>query len=149
MHGFEIIPEKFCRYCGLTKAISDFHKNKSLPDGHSNKCKSCGCAYSRAWHKENRERSKAKSKRFNAALKTEVLEHYGNVCVCCGESVSQFLTLDHINNDGAEQRKTTGSGTNFYLWAKRSGYPDDLEVLCFNCNCGRQVNGGVCPHDGV
>jgi hypothetical protein len=22
-------------------------------------------------------------------------------------------------------------------------------VLCYNCNCGRERNGGICPHTGV
>lgn len=26
---------------------------------------------------------------------------------------------------------------------------DRYQLLCFNCNCGRHRNGGVCPHKGV
>lgn len=33
-----------------------------------------------------------------------------------------------------------------YRWAILNGFPDELQLLCFNCNCGRQRNGGVCPH---
>ena len=25
--------------------------------------------------------------------------------------------------------------------------PDTIQILCFNCNCGRARNGGICPHE--
>lgn len=84
-------------------------------------------------------------------LKHEVLAAYGGKCVCCNEVEFSFLTLDHVNNDGSKQRRelfggnrTSGSG--FYLWAKRNQFPKSLQVLCFNCNCGKNVNNGICPH---
>lgn len=83
-------------------------------------------------------------------LKNEILMAYGGVCFCCGESNVKFLTIDHINNDGAAHRKAvTGNsrGTRgFQYWLKRNGFPEGFQVLCFNCNCGKQVNGGICPH---
>ena len=33
-----------------------------------------------------------------------VLDHYGRACSCCGETEPAFLTIDHVNNDGAEHR---------------------------------------------
>jgi hypothetical protein len=30
---------------------------------------------------------------------------------------------------------------------KKRGYPPGYRVLCFNCNRGRYLNGGVCPHE--
>jgi hypothetical protein len=29
----------------------------------------------------------------------------------------------------------------------RENYPPEYQVLCFNCNCGRALNGGRCPHE--
>ena len=94
-------------------------------------------------------------KSYRARLKAEVFAHYGKSCACCGESEIRFLTLDHINDDGVgERRKLSrgkrynayGSGANFYVWLKRNGYPEGLRVLCFNCNCARAHNKGICPH---
>jgi hypothetical protein len=28
----------------------------------------------------------------------------------------------------------------------KNNYPDDFQILCANCNWGKQLNGGVCPH---
>lgn len=81
----------------------------------------------------------------NARLKLEAIEAYGGQCQCCGESNPKFLTLDHINSDGAEHRRNDGG--NIWNYVKRNNYPSDLQLLCWNCNCGRYYNGGVCPHD--
>jgi hypothetical protein len=50
-------------------------------------------------------------KRAAFRRKYRVLSHYSNgvpVCACCGESLIGFLTLDHINGDGAQHRKALG-----------------------------------------
>jgi len=73
---------------------------------------------------------------------------YGNKCVCCGEGNLQFLTLDHINNDGNLDRanhkndRTHRTQMNAILHPDRSRY----QILCFNCNLGKVRNKGVCPH---
>lgn len=66
-------------------------------------------------------------------------------CACCGEGVLAFLSLDHVNGGGRAHRQETGGG-GFYSWLKRHNYPAGFQVLCHNCNLGRQLNGGVCPH---
>ena len=79
-------------------------------------------------------------------LKDEVFSAYGGYsCNCCKETIKQFLTIDHENNDGAEHRKLLGR-KNCYRWLKENGFPKGFQVLCFNCNSGRQLNGGICPH---
>jgi hypothetical protein len=80
------------------------------------------------------------------AAKKIVIEHYGGKCACCGESNIWFLTLDHINNDGYKE----GRGRNNCKMEQiiRRGFPDDLQLLCYNCNCGKMnpINKYVCPH---
>ena len=81
-----------------------------------------------------------------------VLDKYGGCCVCCSESEKIFLTIVHINDDGGKERRELygikdGSAYQWYLKLKREDKREDLRVLCFNCNCGRRINGGVCPHE--
>jgi len=79
------------------------------------------------------------------------LEHYGGKCACCGETNIKFLTIDHINNDGFKWRKDHGND-NIGYWLARHAYPEGYQILCFNCNCGRQFNQenpGICPHREV
>lgn len=93
---------------------------------------------------------KGRNKKSHAKLKELIMNHYGSVCNCCGEHRIQFLTIDHINNDGAKHRKeiglVVGCGIAFYRWIRRNNFPEDLQVLCHNCNIGKYINGGVCPH---
>lgn len=87
--------------------------------------------------------------RWNAQIKQKIVRYYGNKCVCCGERNIKFLTIDHKNNDGHLYRKlgTHKTGSNFYMWIVRNNYPETLQLLCYNCNCGRSRNKGICPHE--
>ncbi|KKN06006.1 hypothetical protein LCGC14_1081520 [marine sediment metagenome] len=71
-----------------------------------------------------------------------------NKCECCGEKNKQFLSIDHIKNNGAKHRKENNisSSTMFYNWLIDNDFPEDYQVYCFNCNLGKHINGGVCPH---
>jgi hypothetical protein len=89
------------------------------------------------------------SRYFNQKLREEVFDAYGHRCACCGESNPFFLSIDHIDNDGAQKRKSgeqPKGGTSFYRWLKKNGFPKGFQVLCMNCNVGKHRNGGICPH---
>lgn len=86
-------------------------------------------------------------------LKYNVMYHYSNgtmACACCGECFSiMFLTIDHIYNDGNIHRKDLklrGYKKSFYKYLIENGYPDAYQVLCWNCNEGKRLNKGICPH---
>lgn len=82
---------------------------------------------------------------YRKKLKDDAFKQYGGyVCFCCGETNPLFLTLDHKNNDGGKHRKKLGNYIYFQL--RREGWPPIMQVACYNCNCGRARNGGVCPH---
>jgi hypothetical protein len=98
---------------------------------------------------EFRRKECEKSKRLFGALREQVYDAYGRSCACCGEATQEFLSIDHVKNDGAEMRKngTHGSGgTAFYQWLRKNGFPGGFQTLCMNCNVGKHRNGGVCPH---
>lgn len=99
---------------------------------------------------EFRKKEADKSARLNAILREQVFAAYGGYkCACCGETEPLFLTIDHIENNGAEMRKTgvhSRGGTQFYQWLRMNKFPDGFQVLCMNCNLGKHRNGGVCPH---
>jgi hypothetical protein len=92
-----------------------------------------------------------KFKRTAFRRKYRVLSHYSNgvpVCSCCGESLIEFLTLDHINGDGAQHRRALGipgGGYTFYGHIVKENYPPGYRVLCYNCNCSLGFI-GYCPH---
>jgi len=75
-----------------------------------------------------------------------VIAAYGNTCTCCSESTFEFLTLEHLNNDGAAHRAKVGkNGQAQLLDIKKRGFPAEYTVLCFNCNLAKGIHGS-CPH---
>jgi hypothetical protein len=55
--------------------------------------------------------------RFKA--KIEVFKEYEGRCQCCGVDYIEFLSIDHINNDGKEHRKVVRGGHDLYMWLKK------------------------------
>jgi hypothetical protein len=76
--------------------------------------------------------------------KDAVFAKYGTSCACCGETEPLFLSIDHINGGGTVERRTLGRDQ--YIALAQGPLRDDLRVLCHNCNRGRWLNGGECPH---
>jgi hypothetical protein len=100
--------------------------------------------YNQEYYPLHKEEVNNRSKAHHRANKMIVLSHYGTKCACCGESEIMFLTIDHVNNDGAKHRKEMGSGSKTYKWLIDNNFPEGFQTLCYNCNCGRRHD--VCPH---
>jgi len=74
-------------------------------------------------------------------LKIEVLTHYGpkSTLKCswfgCDVVDIDMLTLDHINNDGWEEKPGSAraaGGVQMYSALKNEGYPAGFQTLCHN-----------------
>jgi hypothetical protein len=101
------------------------------------------------WWERNGEAVRARRAEQRLQVKIDVIGHYGGACSCCGERILLLLTIDHINDDGSEHRKQlagNGGGYFIYRWLQTNGYPEGFQVSCWNCNVGRHLNGGICPH---
>lgn len=106
---------------------------------------------SREWFLKNRDKALETNRKWRQEMRVKILSHYSNgkmECACCGENVLEFLTLDHINNDGTKMRKMyPGGGHQHYRRIIKEGFPLGFQVLCYNCNCGRAKTADkVCPH---
>lgn len=105
--------------------------------------------YLRTPEKKLKHRNLMISYRLNMRLECIYYYSNGNMkCECCGEGIIRFLTIDHTLNGGTKHRRsigTTGGGV-FYKWLIDNKFPEEYDVLCFNCNCGRAYNNGICPH---
>ncbi len=135
---------KKCSKCNRYKPKNLFHKGKNYKDGLVCWCHSCRKEY----YQQNKEKIRVGDRIRNLKVKSKVMEHYGGECICCGETILAFLTIDHIVGNGNKHKKEIGvsSGKDFYYWLIKNNFPGGFQVLCFNCNCGRQVNSGICPH---
>jgi hypothetical protein len=82
-------------------------------------------------------------------VRIQVLKMYSGgrpKCACCGETRYEFLTIDHVRGDGAEDRLKMSRGSGFYgkllkMRINRRKY----QVLCYNCNMSKRLL-GVCAH---
>jgi hypothetical protein len=98
------------------------------------------------WREKNREKALEAQKLANRKLKEAAYNAYGGFrCNCCGETTEAFLTIDHVNNDGAQHRKEVRIRA-IYKWLQVNDYPEGFQILCYNCNIGKHRNKGVCPH---
>jgi hypothetical protein len=85
-------------------------------------------------------RQNTRSLLYNTSIKAEVLSHYGPdgalQCSMVGCSIvdPDMLSLDHVNNDGAEDRGTGRgyAGVPLYAVLKTEGYPEGFATLCCN-----------------
>lgn len=93
------------------------------------------------WVAQERGRALA---RYHQLRNDAMMAYGGHVCACCGETEPNFLSLDHIENDGATHRRTVGKA--IWKWLRDNKYPAGFQVLCMNCNHGKARNNGICPH---
>lgn len=130
-------------------------KINNYPEGYQVLCSNCN-------NKKERDAAKIRGttgtidqrKYYTKALKKkmDVFSHYktdGKIkCSCPGCKVSDIdiLCMDHINNDGAEHRKSLGENYPMLDWIRKNNYPPDFRILCHNCNQSLGLR-GYCPHE--
>lgn len=150
-----IVRHHICKICGKEyenksftgKFCSPRCKRKNYYHNHKYVSKLRRMKY----YNKNKSIISEKQKIKNKEIKIQALSYYSGhppKCQCCGERQLEFLTLDHVNDDGKQERerlKLFGSG--FYNWVVKNK-PNNLQVLCYNCNLGKRVN-GRCPHKNV
>lgn len=144
---------KTCTGCSTPKELNQFAPQKDGKYGVTSKCRTCRNAYNKEYYQraDVKQQRSEYFKNYRNDIKQQVFDHYGRVCACCGEDNEVFLTLDHINNDGAEHRRKLGNGKQtssdkVWQWVIKNGFPTNFQILCYNCNCGKRDNGGTCPH---
>ena len=87
------------------------------------------------------EYERKRQSRREHEIKTEVLMHYGLMgrLQCswaeCEVTDIDMLSLDHIHNDGAQDRNSSqrgGGGKVTYHRVRKEGFPDGFQTLCHN-----------------
>lgn len=141
---------KLCSKCG---SDGPFWKLSSTKDGLDYYCTSCRTSRNRDWAIKNPERKRELGRKNQkdayTRFKIEFVTAYGGACVCCGESEIHFLTVEHLTPEARSRHKTGGknlSGLPLLRRIKNEGYPDDITVLCANCNYAKG-HYGSCPHE--
>jgi len=82
------------------------------------------------------EHNRSANNRRHNELRMKALIAYSGPrphCECCGEDHVEFMAIDHINNNGKEDRKRF-KGFGMLRWLEKNNYPSGYRVLCHNCN---------------
>lgn len=145
-------PYRVCNKCGEEHPIENFPRYRSQP-GRRRQCRSCCLTWRRGYVRrmmtdpEKLEARRIDQNQRNRKLRQEIIEAYGGVCECCGETEPLLLNIDHVNNDGSRERMESNMFSQ-KLWyrLRREGYPRDrYQLLCVSCNMGKAKHGD-CPH---
>lgn len=133
----ELPPDKTqtCKRCKRTLpfAPENFYTDRATVRGRLRVCHDCRRQRTREWAYR---------------VRMQVFTHYCKgtpCCACCKETHLEFLTIDHIDGNGAEHRRNLNTSS-ICRWLIKNNYPEGFRVLCMNCNFCLGVF-GYCAHD--
>ncbi len=122
----------------------------NFPEGFQVLCYNCNLSkrtHKHCVHKENHENNSVHfSTAYRRKYKYKAIFYYSGgemKCICCGETIYEFLSIDHINGGGNKHRKEIRK--NIGEWLIKNNYPSGYRVLCHNCNSSLGHN-HYCPH---
>jgi len=143
---------KVCGYCLNAKPDAEFVTAKGKTSARCGECRNYHARWRfnhrRQLSEEKLAKQRERERNRTRQYREKILDAYGRKCACCGETTPEFLALDHVNNDGAEQRRLTGrpGGVATYIFVIAQGFPPDYRLLCHNCNVSHGMY-GYCPHE--
>lgn len=133
---------KYCPKCKQTKLLKFFYKANNTLDGYKVYCKDCS-------HKEYMMRQEHYCNRASDYIKEakikafEIIANGKNItCLkrkewnCCSIDDIDFLSIDHINGDGANHRRKikASCSSSTYRWVIKN--PEEakkiMQILCMN-----------------
>lgn len=118
-------------------------------------CRECSNEKGRQWRSKNRKKfnkysmdryfsnpkqNHAITNKCRKKLRIDTIIEYGGRCNHCGIDDFEVLDIDHINNDGAFDRKKNIFAYNLYRKLKKERFPKDRhQLLCKNCNWKKEI----------
>jgi hypothetical protein len=82
-------------------------------------------------HKKYAQRNAILNRQRARDERLRLIKEFGGTCTSCGETDPIVLTFDHVQNDGANHRRTV-RGKNIIDLVKSA--PEKYQLLCQNCN---------------
>ena len=115
--------QKRCPACKTIKDAAEFYHASNRSDGLSVQCRSCSLAAGKASIQK---------------LRRNALDHLGGACKACGYNDERALVIDHVDGNGAKERKAGLTGRALY-YAVLSDTEGKYQLLCANCNTIKRI----------
>jgi len=104
---------------------------------------------SRKYYQEHKEYYRTYGQNYYRAARLQVLSHYSDgmpKCAACGLTDIDILCVDHIDGGGNKHREELFGnphccGNTFYCWLKKNKFPVGYQILCYNCNAKKTLQG--------
>ena len=146
------VKSSYCKTCNNKKSkewkLKNPEKAKEIKKREADKNKASYLERASKWQAENKDRRRDINATWRWKARLKIIDAYGGECACCGELIPEFLSIDHVKNDGYVKRLNgEQSGAALYKKLEKLGYPkDDYQLLCMNCNFAKG-HFGFCPHE--
>lgn len=99
---------------------------------HKERIRPIKAAKMREYRLKRLEQYREQYRKAKAKLRQKLYELYGDECAVCGFTDKRALTLDHINQNGNEERRLLGERGVYYR-AIKTHLPLEYRILCMNC----------------
>jgi hypothetical protein len=137
MNTNKILENKICKDCLIDLNINNI--NKYDLNSAQYVCKICRKQRDKNKYEKRKELIREQQRMYDLSIKIKIIKAYGGECICCKENILEFLTIKSINNDNK-------SGGKLYRWLIKNNFPEEYELLCYNCN-NAKILFGYCPHN--
>lgn len=131
--------EPNCAY--KAKRMSENRSSRKWYKKNLEKVRKYKASNMKKYRKRNPEKYNKQSRDAKARIREKIFKLYGNQCVSCGFTDRRALTLDHIKNNGAEERRLLGERGVYYR-AIDEYRPEEYQILCMNCQFIKRVEVG-------
>ena len=110
-------------------------KDKSWRENNQDKIK----LKSKYYHEWNKNWIRVSQKLYRDKIINDVIDKLGDTCTSCNQTEREFLSIDHIKNDGKNDRNNK-----YHLQWKREimdggTFNNKLQILCHNCNAEKEI----------
>lgn len=129
---------KICRNCKENKPLDQFRKDKYYVSGYTRLCLICARLVEKTYTRSTASviAGLERTRKYRIEKRNEALMGLGNKCEHCGERRREFLSIDHVNDDGYIERKD--SKYELPMLVIKSGFDKSkYQILCYNCNMSK------------
>lgn len=164
---------KLCHKCSTNKPLSEFGKKKSAKSGLYSSCKACVSKQNAKYKSTHKERLSIVQKTKYAATKEKHAERwqayysdnadainrvknerreqefqefiglFGGRCEFCEETEPEFLTADHVQDDGFVRRESKNQILRLVAEKGLEEVKRRIRILCYSCNSGRNAENPI------